>query len=416
MYSQVIRWQQASITAALATSRVLLLEGPRQCGKTTLLQAIQGPGTTYLTLDDPQLQAAARSDPRGFVQHGDTLLCIDEIQRVPELLPAIKIEVDTNQNPGRFLLTGSANIQSLPGVTESLAGRARKLRLRTFSQGERMGTTPRFLQAAFAGQFFRIDQQAQTPVYNKDLYIQTALQGGYPEALRLPDDKARRAWHKDYIERLMERDLRDIVNIRRKDSMLKLLSILASWSSKFMDVAKIGSGLAVQRPTVESYINALEALYLVERVAAWAKTDYARAGKRDKIFMTDSGLMAATLRWSFDQVRHDGELNGKLLETFVFNQLAADIDAQDDEYSLTHYRDREQREIDFIIEDASGALLGVEVKAGSALNNDTFKHLRWFKTNMSQGAQFTGVVLYTGDAILSFGDNMWAVPISGLWA
>jgi len=197
--------------------------------------------------------------------------------------------------------------------------------------------------------------------------------------------------------------------------MQKLLVVLAAWSSRYMDVAKIGTGLALQRPALESYINALEILYLVERVPAWSNTEYERVGKRDKLFMSDTGLMTALLRWDFDQVRFNVEANGKLLETWVFTQLAALLDIQPEPCKLYHYRDREQRELDFVVENAQGALLGIEVKAGSAVDSDSFKHLRWFKANMATNTAYTGIVLYTGEHVLSFGEGMWAVPMCGLW-
>ncbi|MDO8272826.1 MAG: ATP-binding protein [Gammaproteobacteria bacterium] len=412
------RWQEKKVLQALGTRRVLILAGCRQCGKTTLSRSLASAGSIYRTLDDPTLMAAAQSDPAGFVAHADELMIIDEIQRVPALLQAIKRNVDDNQNPGRFLLTGSANIQSLPGVTESLAGRVRKLRLRPLTQGELLGNQPHFIQAAFREEFtaFSLDHEnLQGPVFDQDFYITQALKGGYPEALRLESEREIRQWHKDYVESLIERDLRDIINIRRKDSMLKLLEILAAWSSNYMDVAKIGAGLALQRPALESYINALETLYLVERVPAWTRTDYDRVGKRDKILMTDSGLMSSILNWRHERVRLDGKLYGKLLETYVFTQLAAILDAQDEDYSLFHYRDREKREIDFLVENENGDLLGLEVKAASAISKDSFKHLEWFKANMAGERRFTGVVLYTGEHIVSFGLGLWAVPISSLW-
>lgn len=422
------RWQEKRVMQALSTRRVLILAGCRQCGKTTLARGLAGADSIYRTLDDPTLMAAAQSDPAGFVAHADELMIIDEIQRVPALLQAIKRNVDDNQNPGRFLLTGSANIQSLPGVTESLAGRVRKLRLRPLTQGELLGNTPQFPQAAFREEFtaFRSNHFSSDPfssdpenlqgrAFDQDFYITQALKGGYPEALRFENEREIRQWHKDYVESLIERDLREIINIRRKDSMLTLLEILAAWSSNYMDVAKIGADLALQRPALESYINALETLYLVERVPAWTRTDYDRAGKRDKILMTDSGLMSSILNWRHERVRLDGKLYGKLLETYVFTQLAAILDAQEEDYSLFHYRDREKREIDFLVENENGDLLGLEVKAASAISRESFKHLEWFKTNLAGEHRFTGLVLYTGEHIVSFGPGLWALPISALW-
>lgn len=404
------RWQAESLKKALSKRRVLILAGPRQCGKTTLVKTMSDSQTLYHTLDDPQLLSAAQSDPRGFIRHGDGLMVIDEVQRAPILLQAIKQDVDENQKNGRFLLTGSANIQSLPGVTESLAGRVTKIRLRPLALGEIHGVQPHFLEQAFQHQFHSAQKE------DKDHYISEAFYGGYPEARRLDHEKDLRQWYKDYINALIERDLKDIANIRRKDSMVKLIEVLAAWSSKFMNIASICTELSIQRPTVETYINALEALYLVERVRAWYKTDYDRIGNQEKLFMTDTGLMASLLRWRFDDVRLNGDMNGKLLETFVFTQLSAQMDVHGDVYELTHYRDRLKREVDFIVERDDGAILGIEVKSAALINKSAFKHLIWFRENMAQKREFTGIVLYTGEHIVSFGEGLFAVPINVLWS
>ena len=406
-----IRWQFSIVKKALKSRRILILEGSRQCGKTTLAKQLAAADTIYRTLDDVTLLAAAQADPRGFIAHDKNLMIIDEIQRAPILLQALKRDVDVNQKFGRFLLTGSANIQSLTNVSESLAGRVRKIRLRPLAQGEISASKPSFLKQAFA-ENFKISKNRSEK--NKDDYIKIALKGGYPEALKAKEKEARR-WYKDYLDALMERDLKDIINIKRHDSMHKLLEVLAAWSSKFMDISAIGSNLSLTRPTIESYINALEALYLVERVRPWSKTDYERVNKRDKLFMTDTGLMGAILRWQFDKVQLDGEKNGKLIETFIFTELAAIIDSQEEEYQLYHYRDREKHEVDFIIENEDGDILGIEVKAGSVVNSDSFKHLNWFKENMAKKQKFIGIVFYTGETIIPFGKGLWAVPIDVMW-
>jgi len=182
-----------------------------------------------------------------------------------------------------------------------------------------------------------------------------------------------------------------------------------------MGISAIGSGLSIQRATIESYINALEALFLVERVPPWTNTDYARVGKQSKLFMADSGLMASLLKWNLDQVRLDSDRAGKLIETFAFNETMAQIDAGDGRYELFHYRDREKREIDFLVEREDHAMLGIEIKAGSAISKNDFKHMTWFRNNLAKPRQFVGVILYTGNTPVSFGNNLWALPFNLLW-
>lgn len=409
MQQKYARWQKHQIEKFIKTRRVLLLSGVRQCGKTTLAKELISNDTLYRSLDDLVLRQFAQNDPDGFITHTGKMLIIDEIQRAPSLLSAIKKMVDEDNRPGQYLLTGSSSLQSLPTATESLAGRIHKIRLRPLTQGEILGKDPLFLTKMFCQSF-----NDAKPFYAREQILQMAFRGGFPEPIRLAE-KDRKDWYKDYVTSLLERDLQDITKIHRQDAMQKLIEILAAWSGKFMDISTIQSGLSIQRQTIESYINALEALYLVERLRPWTNTDYARIGKQTKLFMADCGLMRSILNWDIDQVRFDSDRSGKLIETFVFNELSAQVDVDNNEYQLFHYRDREKREIDFLVEH-KGSLLGIEVKAGSTINLHDFRHMRWFKNNLAKERPFIGIVLYTGAYSISFGDNMWAVPMSNLWS
>lgn len=402
------RIQKNSLDLALQSSRVVHLSGPRQCGKTTLARRIASKDADYRTLDDDVYLQSARIDPGGFVKHDKKHLIIDEIQRVPQLLMAIKKMVDMNNRPGQYLLTGSSNIQSLPGVTESLAGRIYKIRLRTLTEGEVLGVASSFLPRAFSQMF------KQKGTADRDSILEIGFRGGFPEAIRLPCN-VRSIWHKEYIHALLERDLKDIAKIQRFQAMHDLIKIMASWSSKFMDLSAIGASLGISRATFETYINALEAMYIIERVKPWIRTDYDRVGKHSKVFMTDSGLMSSLLGWGMDQVRFDSDRSGKLVETVVFQHLSALIDASFGRYSLYHYRDREKREIDFLVEREDGAMVGFEVKASSSVGKSDFKNLDWFRRNMAKENTFVGVVLYAGEEALPFGNHCWAVPISDFW-
>ena len=404
------RWQKMMVTQMLSERRVLMLSGPRQSGKTTLSRELESDQTEYRTLDDGTLREAAKNDPQGFIKRRTKTLIIDEVQCIPSLLPAIKKAVDEDTRPGQYLLTGSANIQTLPTVRESLAGRIAKIRLRPLAQGEVIKNTPRFIDSAFKQAFL----QSHTH-YDRDALLEIAFRGGFPEPMTL-QNRGRKRWHTDYIGAILERDLKEIAKIHRKNAMRELVNLLAAWSGKFMDLSAIGSGLSIQRATIESYINALETLFMVERVFPWTKTDYARVGKQSKLFMADSGLMASLLRWNMDQVRFDSDRSGKLIETFAFNEIMAQIDTRDGRYELFHYRDREKREIDFLIEREDNALLGVEIKAGSMINKNDFKHMKWFQNNLAKNREFIGIILYTGQYPASFGNNLWAIPFSQLWS
>lgn len=410
MTNTVSRWQSKSLKRALAERRVVLLSGARQCGKTTLARSLDHDECEYRTLDQRAFLEAARADPDSFITHGKQTLIIDEIQRAPELLPSIKRVVDEDTRPGQYLLTGSASLSAIPSAQESLAGRVARVRLRPFSQGELEGRHPEVLDMLFSETI-----SAPLPASSRDDLLQRAFRGGYPEAVSLPE-RSRTGWHQDYVSALLERDLKDLLRIQRMDAMRNLLTVLAAWSSQYMDIAKITSRLSIKRPTVETYINALEALFLAERVPAWTSTDYERVGSKDKLFLTDTGLMAAILDWRMDQVRLDSDRLGKLAETFVFAELMAQIDASDD-YKLFHYRDWEQRELDFLVERRSdGALLGIEVKASQSATRKHFQHLDWFRDNLAKDRPFAGCVLYTGSSALSFGDRLRAIPMSIFWS
>ena len=404
------RWQKRSIETAMAERRVLLLTGPRQCGKTTLVRHLDKKNTEYRTLDDKISRELADVDPFEFINHEKGMLIIDEVQKSSDLLPVIKMTVDENTRPGQFLLTGSSNVRKLPGVRESLAGRVAKIRLRTLTEGEIRNTGTGFLERAF-NQDFKYPWKN----YGRDELIEAASRGGYPEVIGL-GERARRRWHLDYVDALLERDLAEIARIKNHDAMRELVRTLAAWSSRFVDLSAIGGGMSIQRVTLESYVNMLETLFLIERVPPWSDTDYGRVGKRRKIFMTDSGLVFSLLRWSIDQIRRDADRSGKLLESFAFSELASLVDAGNGQYELYHYRDREKREIDFIVTRDDGAILGIKVKAAATAQRSDFKHLKWFRDRIAGRNPFVGIVLYCGKTAGSFGEGLWLVPFGAMWA
>jgi predicted AAA+ superfamily ATPase len=402
------RWQLSNLRIALETRRIVLISGARQTGKSTLAKEVTVPHTEYRTLDDDLMLRAASSNYQAFLKHSGRSLIIDEIQKEPGLIPAIKMAVDESNEPGQFILTGSASLSALPNVTESLAGRIRSIRLRPLTQGEILERQPTFVNKAFGEDFPKPDKQ-----FDQDTILSLAFRGGYPEAVRLPI-QARADWYGDYLEALLDRDLQYISQIKRRHEMRGLVQALAAWSSKLMDLSAVGGSLELSRPTLNSYINALEALYLFDRLPAWAKGDYARVGKQDKLFMCDTGLLTATLRWTQEESRFADDRLGKLIETFVYTQLAAEVDVLGRDYSLYHYRDRDRHEIDFLIERHDGAILAMEVKAGANVTSKQFSHLRWFNEKYKP-CHFVGVVFHTGNQLVSFGENLWAVPIASLW-
>lgn len=405
------RWQEENIKSALNTRRVVILSGSRQCGKTTTSKVMADNNSIYRTLDDSTLLQAAKNDPQGFVKlsNGAGTMIIDEIQRVPELITAIKKAVDENTRYGQYLITGSVNIQTLPTVKESLAGRVRKIRFRPLVQGEILKKTPKFLHRIKTQDF------VNNTNYDKENISEIIFRGGFPEPLSFKDHTERISWYKDYINTVIEFDLHDIANIKRQDSLKELVSIIASFSSKFIDKSKITAAMGIANQTLDSYLAVLENTYIIDKLSPWLKTDYERVNKQSKYFITDTGLMASVLNWKPGELLIDADKSGKIFETFVYNQLIAQVELENNEYELYHYRDREKREIDFIVQDTGNNIYGIEVKAGSSVTKDQFKHMRWFKENLVHGKSFTGIVLYTGEHVIPFGENMLAVPMNNLW-
>lgn len=404
------RWNVRVLEKALKTRRVAIISGARQCGKSTLLEMFFDGKVEIRSLDSKRLREAALLDPQGFVRYdGVGPMVIDEVQKAPELLSEIKLVVDKNRRPGQYVITGSSDIYSAPESDESLAGRVKNIRMRTFTQGEIQGSAPMFLARLFAN-----DYASRYPRCDKRTVLDFAFRGGYPEAIRLsPED--RREWFLDYIKTLFSKDIKDDERIRRQRALHDLLKAISAWSAKFIDADALQAACGLSRATYREYLGVLERYYLCECVEAWAGTDYARIGKRPKWYMCDTGLMAAVLNWRAKDIELDPDKSGKIVETFVFAEIATQVDLSSD-YSLYQYRDIDKREIDFIVEDADGNLAGVEVKAGSGVGKNDFRHLAWFRDHLARERKFVGIVLYTGSETLSFGDGMLAVPMSVLWS
>ncbi|MCL2480695.1 MAG: ATP-binding protein [Spirochaetaceae bacterium] len=410
MQKEIPRWQAEGIKKALKSRRVVVLTGGRQTGKTTLLNQVLKKDSVLLSLDDDNLLKFAKEDPKGFIKHSTGTMFIDEVQKAPNLIPEIKMAVDKNNRVGQYCLTGSANIQTLPIITDSMAGRNKRIRLRPLTIGELMNRSPKFLKHSF-----NMDFPRKIEGYDKEQIFDFAFRGGYPEAVKLKTQKERKEWYKDYSSDLLNRDLKDLMNIRRQNNLKELVLVLAGWSGKFMDAAKIGAGMAISKQTLDAYINALESLFIFERVNPWVRTDYDRVGKSSKIYASDTGFMTSILGWNKDDIMRDSDRSGKLMETFIFQELAAQIDL-DSDYNLFQYRDYKKHEVDFLIERDDGAMVGIEVKASHSVSREDFAPQIWFRENIIKGkTSYIALVLYSGEYTLSFGDGLLAVPAAALW-
>lgn len=394
--------------SAMEARRGVHLTGARQCGKTTLARALDFPACRRYSFDEEKIRRPAQDDPLGFVKHapGETLV-IDEVQKVPPILESVKVVLDNDNAKGQYLLTGSSNLNFAKAIKDNLAGRLRTIRLRTLALGEVNGGKGNFLESAFAGDFLRYYGDM-----DKREVIHQAFLGGYPEARGLSVVE-RQYWFNDYLNDLLMKDIKDVTEIRKIASLRQVSDWLLAYSSKFFRQEELCREASISKVTATNYLEALGAIYVFDEVAPWTCSDYAKVGKRTKYFAADPGLMANVPRWNEDQVYLDDDRCGKLIETWVYHELASLCD-RSGLYRLMHYRDSDKHEIDFLIERNDGALLGIEVKSGTFGSGD-FSHLRWFAERLAR-TSFVGVVLYSGKEVFSMGKNCYAVPLAALGA
>ncbi len=406
MYPRLLKRLAAE---ALLDTPVVLIAGPRRAGKTTLARQLGATHRTYVTLDDQAALEAARTDPTGFVQ-GLSDATIDEAQRAPELLLAIKRSVDENYRPGRFLLTGSANVMTFPQVADSLAGRIETLRLLPLARVEIEGTSPTFLERLFAGQVERIGDG----IMGDDL-VRMVLQGGFPEALARESERRRQAWGRAWLESVTMRDLRDVARIGKLSDLPKFVRLLAEHSGQIINYSKLGAGLGVSHKTGQRYVNLLEQMFLVTTLQAWHSNRLKRIIKSPKLHFIDSGLLAAATGWNFAKAKADRQQFGRLLETFALSEILKLIAVSEMQVSPYHFRDQQMREVDIVLERDDGVIAGIEVKAGATVRLGDFTGLRTLATACGERFAY-GAVLYDGADFVPFGERLGALPISALWA
>ena len=400
---------QSKLDEAFADTPAVLVSGPRQAGKTTLVRQIaQDQGLRYLTLDDPMVQLAARQDPVAWIRELDRAV-IDEVQRAPDLLLAIKKSIDEDRRAGRFLLTGSANLMTLPTVADSLAGRMETLTLLPLSQSEIAGSHGNWIDQAFQGALLSTEQ----PVMGAQL-VRTVLRGGYPEAIARDSDRRRNAWAQQYIDALIQRDVRDIATIDKLDELPRLLNAIAQTAGSVSNYSGLGAAVNLDSKTTAKYVGIFEQMYLLNRVDAWARNRLKRLVKSPKMQFVDSGLLATLIELGADEVSRDRTRFGNVLETFVYGELVKHAAVSDRRYRIMHYRDADQNEVDFVLEDVAGRMVAIEVKASATLTAKDLKGLK--KLSQLAGDDFVmGVVLHDGSEIVPLGDKLWAAPVSSLW-
>lgn len=398
------------LTEALADSPVVLIHGPRQCGKTTLAQMVGGPmGYTYLSFDDAVAREAASADPAGFVAELPERVTLDEVQRVPALFSELKIAVDRERQAGRFLLTGSANVLLVPKLADSLAGRMEILRLFPLAQCELERRESGFLDALFSDAFKirRVERLGRN-------LAERITAGGYPAALARPTGRRRSAWYANYLEALVQRDVRDLARISGLDSLPRLLALAASQTARLLNVSELAAPFQLSRPTIRDYVTLLERVFLIELLPPWHSNRLSRLIKTPNLHVGDTGLACALLGVDTNALAADRPLLGQLLETFVFQELRRQASWHEQPMRFFHFRNKDGAEVDIVIERGAGQVAGVEVKAAATVTAADFRGLR--KLKQAAGRRFAGgVVLYDGETTASFGEGFHAVPVRTLW-
>ncbi len=404
------RFTAGRLKEALADTPVVLIHGPRQSGKTTLARTIAEPaGYSYLTFDDDVARNAAEEDPAGFVVSLGDRTILDEVQRVPGIFTAIKSAVDRNRQPGRFLLTGSANVLLVPRLADSLAGRMEILRLNPLSESEIVGEQSTFIDDLFQGRFRRGSRER----LGREL-PERIVRGGYPVAVNRSSATRRSAWYRDYVEAIVQRDVRDLARIASLDALTRLMSLAASQTARLLNISELSAPFQLSRPTIRDYVTLLERVFLLEELPPWHSNRLSRLIKTPKLHIGDTGLCCALLGISADDLGADRGTLGQLLETFVFQELRRQASWRDDDIRFHHFRDKDGVEVDIILERGPREICAVEVKASATVTASDFRGIR--KIASVTGSRFRGgVVLYDGEVTTSFGDRMYAVPVKVLW-
>ncbi|MDA8027009.1 MAG: ATP-binding protein [Actinomycetota bacterium] len=412
--ARIARNAKRRVLEALGDTRVVVIQGARQVGKTTLVREIvDSMGGRLVSFDDPVAASGAREDPVGFLNSDpERILAIDEVQRVPELVLALKFVVDTDNRPGRFLLTGSADLLRLPTIEDSLAGRTESIELFGLSQGELIGRTERFIDRALASERF----MDHTSEMSRNDYLKLAVAGGYPEVLDRAPGRRRDLWFDNYANAILRREAEDISKLQRITDLPMILKMLAARSSGELNIADLARDANIPERTLAPYLELLQTLYLTQKIPAWTTNLTKRVVSRPKVSLLDTGLAARLMNVSAMGASFDANPNlaGGLLETFVAGEIRRQLTWCNETVSLFHFRDRNVGEVDLVLETPDGRVVGVEVKSSSNPKATDTKGLNYLRAKL--GSRFVaGFILHTGVNSAFFGDRISAVPMDILW-
>jgi len=397
-----------NLKAALTDTPAVLIHGARQSGKTTLAKML-GNEYSYYTFDDETTLTAARLDPIGFVDRLPNRCILDEVQIVPEIFRTLKKAIDEKREPGRFILTGSANLMLLPQVSDSLAGRVEILRLHPLSQIEIESSGANAILRMFAGEIASKDTKI-----DYDDILDRVVRGGYPEPFKRVNIARNRTWYRNYTTTIIERDLQDIAKIHNIGSMPKLLKMLANQTAQLINVSEIAPAFQLSKPTLKHYTELLNRIFMVEFLQPFFRNRIKRLVKTPKVHITDTGLACSIMNISAEQLQSDPGKFGHILETFVYNELRRQASWLVEDIEFFHFRDKDGYEVDIVLEDNQGKVVGVEVKASATIRENDFVGLKRLQRLIGKQLSM-GIVLYLGDRLISLGHGLYAAPISALW-
>ncbi len=400
-----------SILDAVHDSPVILINGARQTGKSTLVNWIAENKypAKYFSLDDVIVFNAIHADPVSFLSNFEEPVIIDEVQKIPEIFNSIKYLVDKKRKNGKFILTGSANVLMLPRLSESLAGRMEIINLMPFSQGELVQLKENFIDIIFN------DGKLKTGNPNTDReLVKKILIGGYPEANIRTSPERRKAWFGSYLTTILQRDVRDISNVEGLIALPRLLSLLAGRTGSLLNFAELSRTSSVPQTTLKRYVALLEMTFQIYFLPAWFSNFDKRLVKAPKFYLGDTGLLSSLIGIDEDRLTADKNLFGHIFENFVVSELLKQINWSKTNPGIFHFRNASGYEVDVILENARGSLVGVEIKAAGKLTENDFKGLKILEENTKQKF-IKGIIIYLGKEIIPFGKKMSAVPVNCIW-
>jgi predicted AAA+ superfamily ATPase len=404
------RFLTPRLQEAFQDTPLLLIKGARQVGKSTLMkELVNQRGGQALSFDDPSLLSIAKGDPRGFINQLKTPILLDEVQRAPEIILPLKLRIDQNQAPGQFFLTGSADFHTLPLIADSMAGRIEIKTLWPLSQGEMRYKQERFIKMVFAGEWPNV-----FPPMSRESLYHRALRGGYPKATERKDAERRAMWFDSYLEAIIQKDIREISAIEGLENIPNLITILASRAANLLNAADVSRVLGLSQATVKRYISLLQSIFITFKLRPWFANTDKRLSKTPKIYFYDSGLLSHILRapseWNFSEASRFGQI----LENFVVCEILKQCSWEKERMDAHHFRTQSGDEVDLVLQNRRGQFVGIEIKAASTVLAKDFKGLKVLR-ELTKEKFSRGIILYTGDTVIPFEENLWAVPVQALW-